>query len=79
MNSGVLTSADETKLFRVIKTRTDCAELQRSLVKSGRRKTRQIDAKSEQKGKNADATTHGFGIILIGTVLWECQIRLWND
>lgn len=33
MNSGVMTSADETKLFRVIKTRTDCAELQWTLVK----------------------------------------------
>jgi len=33
MSSGVMTSADETKLFRVIKTWTDCAELQRILVK----------------------------------------------
>lgn len=79
MNSGMSTSADETKLFRVIKTRTDCAELQRPLVKSRRRNTRHIDAKSEQKGKNADVTTCGFEIILTGTLLWECQIRLWND
>lgn len=29
----VVTCDDETKLFRVSKTRTDCAEFQRALVK----------------------------------------------
>lgn len=32
MNSVVMICDDETKLFRVLKTRTDCAELQRALV-----------------------------------------------
>lgn len=34
MNSVVMTCDDETKLFRVLKTRAECAELQRALVKN---------------------------------------------
>lgn len=33
MNSVMMICDDETKLFRVLETRTDCAEFQRALVK----------------------------------------------
>lgn len=71
-NSVVMTSGDETKLFGVLKKRTDCAELQRALAKKWQKEYNTHNWADREK--KLILPLQVFGITLIGTALWKCQI-----
>lgn len=74
MNSVVMTYDDaETKLFRVLKTRTDCAELQRALVKNQEKEFNIHRCNNwADRGKKADITSQG----MWNYINWDCSVEM---